>query len=111
MEVEVIDIRNIDDINELGTKIAASIKRTVRKQSIKSLLEDHEFVAEAKEYAFLRIRISYLKDTEPEKYSENTKILKEGYLPKDKIILKVFLKIAREEYERLKADPTSEYEN
>ena len=97
----------LDD--KIANKIAKRTIKCVEKNICKGLLGDEAFVKFAKEYAFYRIRIEYLKDTNLEEYSKNKEMLKAGYLPEDELSRKVFIKIATEEFERLKNDPTSEY--
>jgi len=95
--------------NKIANKIANRTIKCVEKGLYIELLENENFVSSAKKYAFFRIRIEYLKDTNRLDYDEKKEMLKAGYLPKDELSRKVFIKIATEEFERLKNDPTSEY--
>ena len=95
--------------DKIANKIAIRTIKCVEKNIFKGLLGDEAFVKFAKEYAFFRIRIEYLRNSNRKEYDKQKEMLKAGYLPEDELSHKAFMKIATEEFERLKNDPTSEY--
>jgi len=98
------------DMSWMTSAFDKSIKSSLKK-SADELAKMPDFIKYAKEYAFFRIRITYLKSIDSEKYEAQKKSLKDYYLSKfDKYQKNKFIDIAMVEYDRLKNDPTSEYE-
>ena len=99
--------KSSSELSSLGKTCLKSILSSVNSNTVST----PEFEELAKEYAFFRIRINYLKKSKPIEFEFHKNGFKEMYLGKlNTFQKKHFIDIATKEYERLKNDPNSEYE-